>query len=109
MFELAAAVHTTGINLEGWAATVGSLTITLGGVFAMVGWAARQANRDDTRKIVKEESEAIRIELGAMHIDLSEIRKHLSGLDTRVAKLEGVEEGKRFIMAQQTHSDQAPR
>lgn len=87
------AVHTTGINLEGLAATVSSITVVLVTVIGVVGWALRNASREDTRKVVKElmgpQFAAIAADVTDIKSDIAEIRQFGTRLDSRVAYLEG--------------------
>lgn len=91
-------VHTTGVNLEGVFATAASVTLMLGAIITALTWALKNANSAQIRQVIKEE---VLPQFAILRRELDEVRVSVTGLDTRVARLEGVEAGRRSILDQQ--------
>jgi hypothetical protein len=95
-------VHTTGINVQGLLATVASLTII---VTAIVGFFARWLIKSFRTNV----SEAVQAIIDAKVVPvLKEIHVTLSEHDTRLARLEGIEQGKRQAFNQATLTTTPP-
>ena len=86
---IAGAVHTTGVNIEGVLANVASITVILGVFGAMLLRSFKRAIKDEIRDVIASEVTP------ALNVIKDELRSH----DTRIARLEGVEQGKRYAVA----------
>lgn len=94
------AVHTTGVNLEGVLANVVAITVIISFIGAVVGWALKNAFKEIVRATIRHEVTPLLTEIKD---DLEGMGEDIQGLDTRVARLEGVEAGKQFAMAERTN------
>ncbi len=84
-----AAVHTTGINIEAVAAIASSVVVLMSPVLALLVYLIRNQVRDELTKA------------------LGPILARLDELETRMARVEGIEEGKRFMLNQLDHAGDA--
>lgn len=82
-------VHTTGINYEGVLANVTSITVILGLFGAFIVRSIKRSIKDEVASVIHSEVTPL----------LNEIKNELRLHDTRIARLEGVEEGKRMANA----------
>jgi hypothetical protein len=87
---LAVTVHTTGINPEGILANVASITIILGAFGALLLRQLKRSIQDTVTEIIGSQ----------VTPSLEQIKAELKRHDTRIARLEGIEEGKRQAVAQ---------
>lgn len=82
-------VHTTGVNFDGVLANVASITVILGVFGAIVVRSIKRSIKDEVADVIHSEVTPV----------LNEIKNELREHDTRIARLEGVEEGKRQAVA----------
>jgi hypothetical protein len=82
-------VHTTGVNVEGLLTTLASITILLGFFSTLIVRMLKRSVKDTVEQVVADKVTPI----------LAEIRVELKDHDTRIARLEGIEEGKRQAIA----------
>lgn len=82
-------VHTTGVNLDGILANVASISVILGVFAAFIVRSIKRSIVDTVTAVIDKEVKPI--------LDL--IQRELKDHDTRIARLEGVEEGKRQAVA----------
>jgi hypothetical protein len=87
---LSVVVHTTGVNWDGVLANVASITVILGVFAAVVARNIKRAIKDEIRSVISSDVTP------ALEKINTQIQKH----DTRIARLEGVEEGKKQAIAQ---------
>lgn len=85
----ATTVHTTGVNIDGVLANVASITVILGVFGAFVVRSIKRSIKDEISEVLHKEVMPVLDEIK------DELRKH----DTRIARLEGVEEGKKQAVA----------
>lgn len=85
-----AAVHTTGVNWETVLANVASITVIIGAFGALVLRVLRRSIKDEIHSVIASDVTPI----------LNGIRTEIRDHDTRIARMEGVEEGKRQAVAQ---------
>lgn len=78
---LAVVVHTTGVNLEGVLAIVVAMTIILTFFTGVLVWLVKRSIADAVRDA------------------MAPIEKRIDDHDTRIARLEGVNEGRRQAVA----------
>ena len=83
-------VHTTGINWQGVLTNVASITIIVGAMLAFVVRTVKGSIKEQIEAVIKTDVMPIR----------QEIETSLRDHDTRIARLEGVEEGKKQAVAQ---------
>ena len=88
LIVLAETVHTTGVNWDGVLANVASITIIMGAFGALLLRAFRRSIKDEITDVIERE----------VMPKLDEITIQLRVHDTRIARLEGVEEGKRYAV-----------
>lgn len=86
----AAAVHTTGINWDGVLANVASITVVLGVAATAIIRNIRRSIKDQIESVVDKKVTPV----------LEHIEGTLSRHDTRITRLEGIEEGRRSAIAQ---------
>jgi len=86
----AVTVHTTGVNIDGVLANVASITIIMGAFGALLLRAFKRSIKDEIQDVIAKE----------VVPKLDEITLQLRLHDTRIARLEGVEEGKKQAIAQ---------
>lgn len=82
-------VHTTGVNIEGVLANVMAISVILSGASALIIRTIKRSIKDTVCDVVAQEVTPV----------LTEIKNELRLHDTRIARLEGVEEGKRQAVA----------
>lgn len=82
-------VHTTGINVEGLLTTLASITILLGFFSTIIVRMLKRSIKDTVEQVVAEKVTPVLVSIQA------ELKDH----DTRIARLEGIEEGKRQAIA----------
>jgi hypothetical protein len=85
---IAVTVHTTGINWDGLLANTASILVI---VALFAGLIARSVNRsvtDSVRKVITSD----------VTPTLERLEAALSAHDTRIARLEGIEQGKRYAL-----------
>lgn len=87
---IAIVVHTTGINWQGVLANVSSITVILGVFSAVIARSVKRAIKDEIHAVIATDVTPA----------LSEINETIRKHDTRIARLEGMEEGKRQAIAQ---------
>lgn len=78
LWFLGVTVHTTGVNIEGVLANVVAITIILTFFAGVIIWLIKRSIADAVREA------------------MIPIEKRLDDHDTRIARLEGIEEGKRI-------------
>jgi uncharacterized membrane-anchored protein YhcB (DUF1043 family) len=83
-------VHTTGVNWDGVLANVASITVILGVFGALVVRSIKRSIKDEVTSVIANE---VSPKLDSIN---SQIQKH----DTRIARLEGMEEGRKQAVAQ---------
>lgn len=83
-------VHTTGVNWSAVLANVASITVILGAFGAILLRSFRRNIQEAIERIIHDE----------VTPKLDEISTTLRDHDTRIARLEGVEEGKKQAIAQ---------
>jgi hypothetical protein len=86
---LGVAVHTTGVNWDGVLANVASITVVLSVFGAVIVKLMRNSIKDQITAVVRDE----------VTPKLDRLSDSISGHDTRIARLEGMEEGKRQAIA----------
>lgn len=89
MIDAAQVVHTTGVNIDGVLANVASITIIMGAFGALLLRQFKRSIRDTVSDVIATEVTPA----------LTRIQARLDLHDTRIAHLEGVEEGKRQAVA----------
>ena len=82
-------VHTTGVNWDGVLANVASITIILAAFGAFIVRSIRRSIKDEVTGVIRDE---VTPKLDTINLQL---QRH----DTRIAHLEGVEEGRRQAVA----------
>jgi hypothetical protein len=82
-------VHTTGINVQGLLTNVASIVIIVGAMLAYVVKTVKTSIREQIEYVIKHDIKPV----------LDEIQATLISHDTRIAHLEGVEEGKKYAVA----------
>jgi hypothetical protein len=87
---LANTVHTTGVNIDGVLANVASITVIMGAFGALLLRQFKRSIQDTVTDIISSK----------VTPSLEEIKSELKRHDTRIARLEGIEEGKRQAVAQ---------
>ena len=87
---IAQAVHTTGINWDAILANVASITVILGFFGAVLLRSFRRSIQESIERVITSE----------VTPKLNEIATTLRNHDTRIARLEGMEEGKQQAIAQ---------
>ena len=83
------AVHTTGVNWDGVLANVASITVILGAFGALLLRAFRKSIKGEIAAVIHDEITPI----------LTKILARLDDHDTRLARIEGIEEGKKQAIA----------
>jgi hypothetical protein len=105
MRVFSAAVHTTGVNIDGVLANAVAVTVILAFLGTIVIWVLRNAQREITRTTIKAEIAPVLNDINnqfqEIKIQLTSITTVLTNLDTRVSRLEGIEEGKRQAWLEQ--------
>lgn len=86
---IATTVHTTGINLDGLLANIASIIVIIGAFTAVIVRQVKRSIKDEITEVIDTEVTPI----------LKNIQSRLDEHDTRIAHLEGVEEGKRYAVA----------
>ena len=82
-------VHTTGVNWDGVLANVAAISVILATTGVMVVRSLRRSIRDEIHAVIAKDVTPI----------LTQIHDQLAQHDTRLTKLEGIEEGKRQAIA----------
>ena len=82
------AVHTTGINYEAVLANVVAIIVIVGGISGLIVRSVNRSIKAAVKSVVASEVTPV----------LNEIKDELRSHDTRIARLEGVEEGKRYAV-----------
>lgn len=82
-------VHTTGVNLEGVLANVSSITVVLGVLGAFIIRSIKRSIKDEVGDVIAKQVTPV----------LNEIKDEIRVHDTRIARLEGVEDGRRQAVA----------
>lgn len=82
-------VHTTGVNWDGVLANVASITVILGAFGALLLRAFKKSIKDEIASVIHSEVTPI----------LTSIQARLDDHDTRLARIEGIEEGKKQAIA----------
>lgn len=82
-------VHTTGVNWDAILANVAAITVILTAFGAVIVTTIRRSITEQVSAIVDKEVVPV----------LNQIKDELRDHDTRIARLEGVEEGKRMATA----------
>lgn len=82
-------VHTTGVNWDGVLANVASITVILAAFGAFIVRSIRRSIKDEVTGVIRDE---VTPKLDTINVTL---QRH----DTRIARLEGVEEGRRQAVA----------
>lgn len=88
MFAVAA-VHTTGVNWDGVVANVAAITVTISIIAAVITRSVKRSVREQISVVITRD---VTPRLDAI---ATELRNH----DNRIARLEGMEEGKRQAIA----------
>lgn len=91
-------VHTTGVNIDGVLANVASITIIMGAFGALLLRSFKRSIRDTVTDVIDSEVKPV----------LDQIQTSLRDHDTRIARMEGIEEGKRQAVAQAGLSSNTP-
>jgi hypothetical protein len=86
----AAAVHTTGVNIDGVLANVASITVIMGAFGALLLRSFKRSIQDTVNDVIDKKVTP------QLTVLADKIEKH----DTRIAHLEGIEEGKKQAIAQ---------
>lgn len=87
---LAQAVHTTGINWQGLLANVASIAVVVTVIAGVLFRGVKRTIHDEVTAVIEKDVKPV----------MEEMRKQLGKHDTRIARLEGVEEGKRQAVRQ---------
>ena len=95
---IAVVVHTTGVNWDGVLANVASITIILGAFAAVIVRSIKRSIVETVEGVISKKVTPV----------LESIQNELKQHDTRLARLEGVEEGKRQAVAQAGVTTVAP-
>lgn len=82
--------ETAGVNWDGVLANVASITVILGVFVAFLTRTLKRAIKDQIKEVIASEVTPALTEITAT------LRKH----DTRIARLEGIEEGRKAAIAQ---------
>ena len=82
-------VHTTGVNWDGVLANVASITVILGAFGALLLRAFRKSIKDEIASVIRGEVTPL----------LEKIQGRLDDHDIRLARIEGIEEGKNQAIA----------
>lgn len=82
-------VHTTGVNWDGVLANVASITVILGAFGALLLRAFKKSIKDEIASVIEAKVSPV----------LNSIQARLDNHDTRLARIEGIEEGKRQAIA----------
>ena len=93
---MAVVVHTTGVNVEGLIANVASVTIIIAALGAVVTRQVRVTIRDQIRKVISEE---VNPQFAKIELRLDKLTEESEGVRMRVARLEGVAEGRAVTIA----------
>lgn len=104
----AGAVHTTGVNVEGVVANVASITLTVSIIGAFITKSVKQSINDNIRIVVEEIiAKEVTPKFDEIHLGLSDLQKGQDRLKEitnahaiTIARLEGVQEGKRMVTAE---------
>ena len=94
---LATAVHTTGVNIDGLVANVASLTVVIGAFGAVLLKLINRSIEDKIKIIVREAVAEVRTEIDAHQVILD---AHA----VAIAKLEGIQVGKRLALDEMAQS-----
>ena len=86
--EVVQAVHTTGVNLDGVLANVASITVIMAAFGGLLLRSFKRSIQDTVTDVIDQKVTPV----------LNEIRSELREHDTRLAHLEGVQEGKRYAI-----------
>lgn len=89
MLDATTVVHTTGVNWDGVLANVASITVILVAFGAVIVRSIKRSIRDEVAAVIDDR----------VTPTLTRIQARLDGHDTRIARLEGVEDGKRQAIA----------
>ena len=81
-------VHTTGVNWEGVLTVVASITVVLTAFTGLIMRSMKSAIRSEIHDVIALDVSPILVEIQ------NELKQH----DTRIARLEGVEEGKQYVV-----------
>lgn len=91
-------VHTTGINWDGVLANVASITVVLVVLCGFIARTMKTTIRDEIQTVIDSRVTPL----------LTKIQGRLDEHDTRLARIEGIEEGKRQAIAQAGVSTNKP-
>lgn len=83
-------VHTTGVNFDGLLTSLASITVLLGFFSTLIIRLMKRSIKDTVETVILER----------VSPTLNTIQLELKDHDTRIARLEGIEEGKRQAVAQ---------
>lgn len=86
---LAVTVHTTGVNIDGVLANVASITVIMGAFGALLLRSFKRSIKDTVTSVIDAEVKPV----------LDQIQDMLRDHDTRIARIEGIEEGKKYAVA----------
>lgn len=81
-------VHTTGINWQAILANVASITVVLGAFGAVIVRSIRRSIKDEVTDVISEKVTPL------LEVIQGELQQH----DTRIARLEGAEQGRRYAV-----------
>lgn len=96
-------VHTTGVNVDGVLANVASITIIMGAFGAVLSRSIKRSLKDTIQEIVKVEiAEQVAPKFSVIQADMGELKGQVSTHATKIARLEGIQEGKRQSLAEAT-------
>lgn len=83
-------VHTTGVNIDGLVTTLASIAVLLGFFSTLIVKLLKTSTTQTVETVISEK----------VTPTLNTIQLELKNHDTRIARLEGIEEGKRQAVAQ---------
>lgn len=103
MIVAATTVHTTGVNIDGVLANVASITVIMFAFGAMLARSIKRSLKDTISEIVKGEiAEQVTPKFALIQADMAAVKGELGNHGTAIARLEGIQEGKRQSLAEAT-------
>ena len=97
----ASTVHTTGVNVEGVLANVASLTVIIGAAGAVITRSLKRSITDNTKAVIEDViAKEVTPRFLEIHTDLADLRATSNLHSTAIARLQGIQEGKRQVVAE---------
>lgn len=102
-------VHTTGINWDGVIANVGSITAVLAIVGTLLSRSIKRSIQDTVKVIIRDViARDITPKFEEIQFNIADLSRLVSVQDRAIARLEGIQQGKRLAVDEANLSSRSP-